>query len=416
MTRNVFALASAIVLVAACSSSSGGASSAPSPAESTAASPAASEAASGSAAAGGGTIKLGGGFALTGDESALDLPASNGANLAVKEINAAGGVNGSQIDFIVHDSQYKMDVTAQTAKQFVEQDKVPLFIGYTDTDSVLAAGPTFQAAKIPFITVGATSPKIPTQVGDMMFLACFGDNVQAAVGAEYSYKTFGHNAYFLWDKGVEYTTLLGGYFKSRFTELGGTIALEDSYDDKASDFSAQITKIKALSPQPDFYYVAAMPYNIGPLVKQFRDAGITGPIVGGDGYDTPDLVKVAGAAAENVFFTTHALMDATGGTEGIKKIIAAYKAEYGNDPENAFAALGYDTVYLMADAVKRAGGTDSAAVKSAIEATKDFPGITGAITFSADSHVPQKGVTVIAIKNGAFTLGAEVVPEKVPAP
>jgi branched-chain amino acid transport system substrate-binding protein len=415
MTRNVFALASAIVLVAACSSSSGGASSAPSPAESTAASPAASEAASGSAAAGG-TIKLGGGFALTGDESALDLPAANGAKLAVKQINAAGGVNGSQIDFIVHDSQYKMDVTAQTAKQFVEQDKVPLFIGYTDTDSVLAAGPTFQAAKIPFITVGATSPKIPTQVGDMMFLACFGDNVQAAVGAEYSYKTFGHNAYFLWDKGVEYTTLLGGYFKSRFTELGGTIALEDSYDDKASDFSAQITKIKALSPQPDFYYVAAMPYNIGPLVKQFRDAGITGPIVGGDGYDTPDLVKVAGAAAENVFFTTHALMDATGGTAGIKKFITDYKAEYGNDPENAFAALGYDTVYLMADAVKRAGGTDSAAVKSAIEATKDFPGITGAITFSADSHVPQKGVTVIAIKNGAFTLGAEVVPEKVPAP
>ena len=141
-----------------------------------------------------------------------------------------------------------MDVTAQTAKQFVEQDKVPLFIGYTDTDSVLASGPTFQNAKIPFITVGATSPKIPTQVGDMMFLACFGDNVQAAVGAEYSFKTFGKNAYFLWDKGVEYTTLLGQYFKSRFTELGGTIALEDSYDDKATDFSAQITKIKALSP------------------------------------------------------------------------------------------------------------------------------------------------------------------------
>jgi branched-chain amino acid transport system substrate-binding protein len=407
--RNVFVLASAIV-IAACSSSPG-----TSVAPSSEAPASASPGASGSAAAGG-TIKLGGGFALTGDESALDLPAANGAKLAVKEINAAGGVNGSQIDFIVHDSQYKMDVTAQTAKQFVEQDKVPLFIGYTDTDSVLASGPTFQAAKIPFITVGATSPKIPSQVGDMMFLACFGDNVQAAVGAEYSYNTFGHNAYFLWDKGVEYTTLLGGYFKSRFTELGGTIALEDSYDDKATDFSAQITKIKALSPQPDFYYVAAMPYNIGPLVKQFRDAGITGPIVGGDGYDTPDLVKVAGGAADNVFFTTHALMDSTGGTDGIKKFITDYKAEYGNDPENAFAALGYDTVYLMVDAIKRAGSTDSAAVKSAIEATKDFPGITGKITFSADSHVPQKGVTVISVKGGKFTLGAEVVPEKVPAP
>jgi branched-chain amino acid transport system substrate-binding protein len=403
MVRNAVALASAILLVAACTTSnpstSGGAS-----------------AGAGGSQAAGGTIKIGGGFALTGDESALDLPAANGAKLAVKQINAAGGVNGSQIDFIVHDSQYKMDVTAQTAKQFVEQDKVPVMIGYTDTGSVLASGPTFQSAKIPFITVGATSPKIPTQVGDMMFLACFGDNVQAAVGAEYAYKTFGHNAYFLWDKGVDYTTLLGGYFKSRFTELGGTIALEDTYDDKATDFSAQITKIKALTPQPSFYYVAAMPYNIGPLVKQFRDAGITGPIVGGDGYDTPDLVKVAGAAAENVFFTTHALMDATGGTDGIKKFMTDYKAEYGNDAENAFAALGYDTVYLLVDAIKRAGSTESAAVKSAIEATKNFPGITGAISFSADTHVPQKGVTVIAVKGGKFTLGAEVVPEKVPAP
>jgi branched-chain amino acid transport system substrate-binding protein len=415
MTRNAVALASAILLVAACTTSNPAASGGASAPASGGASAPASAGAGGSLAAGG-TIKIGGGFALTGDESALDLPAANGAKLAVKQINAAGGVNGSQIDFIVHDSQYKMDVTAQTAKQFVEQDKVPLMIGYTDTDSVIAAGPTFQTAKIPFITVGATSPKIPSQIGDMMFLACFGDNVQAAVGAEYSYKTFGHNAYFLWDKGVEYTTLLGSYFKSRFTELGGTLALEDSYDDKATDFSAQITKVKALSPKPDFYYVAAMPYNIGPLVKQFRDAGITGPIVGGDGYDTPDLVKVAGAAADNTFFTTHALMDATGGTDGIKKFITDYKAEYGNDPENAFAALGYDTVYLLVDAIKRAGSTDSAAVKTALEATKDFKGITGAITFSAGSHVPQKGVTVIAVKGGKFTLGAEVVPEKVPAP
>ncbi|MFL5726231.1 MAG: ABC transporter substrate-binding protein [Chloroflexota bacterium] len=394
MKRTALAFASVIVLIAACSST---------------ASP-------GAGGATGDKIKIGGGFALTGDESALDLPAANGAKLAVKQVNAAGGVLGKQIDFIVHDSQYKMDVTAQNAKQFVEQDKVPLMIGYTDTDSVLASGPTFQSAKIPFITVGATSPKIPTQVGDMMFLACFGDNVQAAVGAEYSFKTFGKNAYFLWDKGVEYTTLLGQYFKSRFTELGGTIALEDSYDDKATDFSAQITKIKALSPAPDFYYVAAMPYNIGPLVKQFRDAGITGPIVGGDGYDTPDLVSVAGAAADNTFFTTHALMDATGGTEGIKKFMTDYKAEFGHDPENAFAALGYDTVFLLVDAIKRANSTDSAAVKSAIEGTKDFKGITGAITFAADSHVPQKGVTVIAVKDSKFTLGAEVVPEKVPAP
>src|SRR4029079_6011783 len=304
----------------------------------------------------------------------------------------------------------------QVAKQFVEQDKVAAVVGFTDTDSVLASGPTIQGAGLPFITAGATSPKIPTQVGDKMFLACFGDNVQAAAGAEYGFKNFGKNAYLLLDKGVEYTTLLAGYLKARFTELVGTLVLEDQYDDKATDFSAQIAKVKALPQQPDFIYIAAMPYNVGPVVKRFRDAGSPGTIIRRDGYDTPDLLSVAGAAAEKVFFTTHALMDKDGGTDGIKKFNGAYNSEYGHDPENAFAALGYDAMYLLADAIKRAGGTDPQAIKKAIEETKNFPGITGAITFAADTHVPQKGVTIIAVKGGKFTLGAEVVPEKVPAP
>lgn len=360
-------------------------------------------------------IKVGGGFALTGDESALDLPAANGAKLAVKEINAAGGVLDRPIELIVRDSKYQMDVTAQIAKQFVEEDKVVAVVGFTDSDSVLASGPIIQKAGLPFITAGATSPKLPDQIGDMMFLACFGDNVQAAAGAEFSFKKFGKTAYLLIDKGVEYTTLLGAYFKARFTELGGTLVLEDTYEDKATDFSAQITKLKALEKQPDFYYIAAMPYNVGPVVKQLRDAGLTGPVVGGDGYDTPDLVSVAGTAAENVFFTTHALIDAKNGTEGIKKFIEAYNKEYKNDPENAFAALGYDSVYLLADAIKRAGSTDAAAIQKALNETKGFKAITGEITFSG-SRVPQKGVTMISIKDGKFTLAQEIVPEKVPSP
>jgi branched-chain amino acid transport system substrate-binding protein len=361
------------------------------------------------------TIKIGGAFALTGDESSLDLPAANGAKLAAKEINAAGGVLGQKIELIVHDSKYQMDVTAQIAKQFVEEDKVIGVVGFTDSDSALAAGPIIQKAGLPFITAGATSPKLPDQIGDMFYLACFGDNVQAAAGAEYSYKNFGKTAYLLIDKGVEYTTLLGAYFKARYTELGGTLAFEDTYEDNATDFSAQITKLKALDKQPDFYYIAAMPYNIGTIVKQLRDAGLTNPVVGGDGYDTPDLIKVAGAAAENVYFSTHALMDADNGTAGIKKFIAAYNKEYGHDPENAFAALGYDSLYLMVDAISRAKSTDPKAIQTALNATKNFVAITGSITFNG-SRVPQKGVTLIHITGGKFTLGAEVVPEKVPSP
>jgi branched-chain amino acid transport system substrate-binding protein len=367
-------------------------------------------------ASGQSSIKLGGGFALTGAESALDVPAANGAQMAVDEINAAGGVNGALFDYVVHDSQYDMAVTAQTAAQFVEEDHVQAFLGYTDTDSVLASGKTFQDAGIPFITVGATSPKIPSQVGDMMFLACFGDNVQAAAGSDYALANFGDTAYLLWDKGIEYTTLLGAYFKAAFTAAGGTIVLEDSYEDNATDFASQIAKITALPEQPDFYYVAAMPYNVGPVVKQMRDAGITGPIVGGDGYDTPDLVAVAGAAADHTYFTTHALMDPVNGTDGIKAFMTAYEAKFGHAAENAFAALGYDTVYLMADALGRATSLAGADIKAAIEATTGFPGITGSISFTPEAHVPLKGVTIIDVEGGAFTLGAEVVPTSVPAP
>jgi len=370
-----------------------------------------------SPAAGSAPWRVGGGFALTGDESVLDAPAANGAQLAVKEINAKGGVLGQPIDLIVHDSQYDMTVTAQDAHRFVEEDKVQAFVGYTDTDSVNASAQIFQDAGIPYITVGATSPKIPSTWGDYIFLEPFGDNVQAAAGAEYAMKNFGKTAYLLSDNGIEYTTLLGQYFKDAFTTAGGTIVLEDVYDDKATDFSGQIAKLKALPAQPDFYYIAAMPYNVGTVVKQFRDAGLTGPIVGGDGYDAPDLVQVAGAASDNVFFTTHALMDPEGGTDGIKAFINAYTAEYGHAPENAFAALGYDSVYLLADAATRAGGMDGAALKSAIETTTGFEGITGAITFTPEQHVPQKGVTIIAVKDGKFTLGeANVVPSAVPAP
>ena len=363
-----------------------------------------------------GAIKIAGGFALPGGGSALDGPAANGALLAVKEINSKGGVLGRPVELVVRDSRYDMDLTAQIARQFVNEDKVVSGIGFSDTDSVMAAGPVFQKAGLPFITVGATSPKIPDQIGDMVYLACFGDNVQAAAGAEFAAKHFGWRAYLLVDKSADYTVLLADYFMSSFKELGGDVVLEDSYTDNTTDLSKQIADLKNLSRQPDFYYIAAMPYNAGTVIEQFRDAGLVGPIVGGDGYDTPEILKLGGNASDNVFFSTHALMDPNSGDEGVKEFIAAYDKEYGHNPENAFAALGYDTMRLMVDAIGRAGSTDSKAIQRAIQDTKDFRGVTGNISYLNGSHVPQKGVTIVAVKGGRFTLGAEIVPEKVPAP
>jgi len=159
------------------------------------------------------SIKIGAPFNVTGSLSSLDAPALNGAKLKAKEINAAGGVNGKTIELVVYDTKTDPTVIASVASQLLNSDKVPVAMGFTDSDSALALGPIFQQAGVPFVTPGATSPKLPEQVGTDMFLACFGDNVQAAAGAEFVLnKLNGKNAYLLRDNSTEYTTLLAKYF------------------------------------------------------------------------------------------------------------------------------------------------------------------------------------------------------------
>lgn len=361
-------------------------------------------------------IKIAAGYGITGGMSSLDEPGSNGAMLAAEEINAAGGVLGRPLELIVRDSQTEPDTTAQIARQFIEEDQVVAGMGFNDSDSALAFAPIFQEAGIPFITAGATSPRLPDQIGDFMFLAPFGDNTQAAVAAEYSFENFGDTAYLLINEGSEFTRLLAGFFKARFEELGGTIVLQDSYELDATDFSAQITRVRALAEQPAFYFVSALPQDIGPVARQMRDAGLTNPIVSGDGADTPLLLEVGGDAANDVYFTTHALMNAELGTERVQAFIAAYNEAYGRDPENAFAALGYDAVYLLADAIERAGSTDAEAIQQALMETEGFAGVTGTVSYAEGSRVPQKAVTMIHVMDEQFTLAGEFVPESVPSP
>ena len=366
---------------------------------------------------GGNTIKIGMIYNMTGSQAPLDAPSANGAKLAAKEINAAGGVLGKKIDLVAYDGKSDAATIANSATQLTQTDKVVAMLGFSDSDMVMAAAPVAAKAGVMFVTSGATSPKLPDQVPDYLYLACFGDNVQAAAGAEYAFDTMkAKTAYLLIDKGMEYTLLLGKYFKERFVELGGKLVLEDTYQGGDKDFSAQITKLKGQKVQPDLLYIASGPDDVGTIIKQFRDAGVKKPIMGGDGYDTPLLIQVAGAGSENVYFTTHSLMDATLGTDAVKKFIAAYQAEYKVPPENAFAGLGYDTVKLIVDAIKRAGSADPKAIRTALAATKDLAGVTGAITYQPGSRIPQKGVTVILVKDGKFTLAQEVVPQKVPAP
>jgi branched-chain amino acid transport system substrate-binding protein len=361
------------------------------------------------------TIRIGMPANLTGDLSSLDGPMVSGAKLKAQQINAAGGVLGKMLELVIVDTRTDRATVAAEGKQLIARRPAAI-VAYTDSDSVLTLGPLAQEAGIPFVTPGATSPKLPGEIGDALFLACFGDNVQAAAGAEFLHRTLrARTVYLLSGTTNVYTTLLSSYFKQAFARDGGTILLEDTY--KADDVSiaSQIARLLALPAKPDALYVAALPDDIGPLVKQLRAAGVNQPIVGGDGYDTPLLLGIGGAAANDVYFSTHVYM-AEDGTDAVKAFYAAYKAAYGRAPENAFAGLGYDAVGLVAQAIAKAGAAEPTKIRATLATTENFAGITGTVSYRPGSRIPDKGVAIIGVKDGRLSLAAELTPSWVPAP
>jgi branched-chain amino acid transport system substrate-binding protein len=361
------------------------------------------------------TIRIGMPANLTGDLSSLDGPMVSGAKLKAQQINAAGGVLGKMLELVIVDTRTDRATVAAEGKQLIARRPAAI-VAYTDSDSVLTLGPLAQEAGIPFVTPGATSPKLPGEIGDALFLACFGDNVQAAAGAEFLHRTLrARTVYLLSDTTNVYTTLLSSYFKQAFAHDGGTILLEDTY--KADDVSiaSQIARLLALPAKPDALYVAALPDDIGPLVKQLRAAGVNQPIVGGDGYDTPLLLGIGGAAANDVYFSTHVYM-AEDGTDAVKAFYAAYKAAYGRAPENAFAGLGYDAVGLVAQAIAKAGSAEPTKIRATLATTENFAGITGTVSYRPGSRIPDKSVAIIGVKDGRLSLAAELTPSWVPAP
>ena len=361
-------------------------------------------------------VKIGAAFDLTGADAALDGSALNGAKLAVKELNSAGGVLGKQIELVIYDGKTDATVISTIVSQLINSDKVSAIVGFTTSDAVLASAPQFTKAGIPFVTPGATSPKLPQQAGKQLFLAAFGDNVQAAVGAQFALKNLkAKTGYLITDEATEYTTLLSGYFKDAFVHGGGKLLGEDHYKSGDKNFQAQITRLKSLENKPDVIYISAMPDEIGLFVKQLRQNGVKQPILGGDGYDTPLLLQVAGKAANDVYYTTHSFVspDAKG---AIAEFSAKYKTEYGDAPQDAFSALGYDSVRLVVDAISRAKSEDPAAIQAALASTSGFHGVTGDISYPNGSQIPQKTVTEIGVKDGALTLAAQEAPDYIPAP
>ena len=356
-------------------------------------------------------IKLGGLYNLTGGMSSIDAPALNGAKLKAKEINDAGGLlDGRKIEVIGIDTKTDQKTTATGAKKALS-DGVIAGLGYGDTTFVMAAAPLFQEQGVPFVTSGATHPELPKWVGDYFFMVPFGDDDQSYAIADYTYNTLGARNVVVWtDNSMDFTKALSKFFKERFTKLGGKVVVEDFFMMGDKDFSAQIARLKAANPKADAVFISAIPNEAGLTVKQIRESGLDLPIVSGDGFDTELVTTVPGKdLANDVYFSTHTYR--ADDRPEVTAFVESYKKEYGRDPENAFAALGYDAVGLIADAIKRAGSTEGAKLKDALAATKGYPGVTGKIAYTRPSRVPAKGVSIISVKKGAYNVESVWYPE-----
>jgi len=344
---------------------------------------------------------------LHGALASIGGPAMNGFVLGLEQ----GSEDGPIPFAALIDTKSDPAAAESAARNLVSS--VSLAAGFTNNGSVLVAGPYFERARVPFLAIGATDPGLPEKVGDRIFMTAFGDNTQAAAAAQFSQREFGSSVAILWDSTSEYTRTLPRYFRTQFEELGGNVVLDASYDG-GCDITTLGQQVASLPQQPQFVYLAGLPDCVGDVVASLRAAGVTEPIVGGDGLDTPNLLVGDPGPTDDVWFTTHAWLSEQTGTPEVKEFIAAYREAYGNAPADAFAALGYDAARLILDVLGRA--RNQAGIFNALENTEGFRGVTGTISFSSESHVPLKTVWVITVQDGQESLADAFVPDSIPSP
>jgi len=352
--------------------------------------------------ASGKTIKLGGVFPITGDVPALGAAMDNGAKLAIKEINASGGVLGKQLDFIVEDDQNQASTAPNAITKLIEQDKVSAVIGTYASKCSIPMAAVAKASKVVMITPGSTNEKVTTEGGEYVFRACFIDPLQGKIGAKFATENLkAKKVAMLYDVGNDYCVGISKEFKANFESSGGTIAYEKTYNTGESDFKAFLTEIKELNV--DVLYLPDNYSTVGLIAKQAKEVGITAKLLGSDSWSDPGLVQVGGAAVEGAYFTDHVSLKSD--NEKIKKFVSSYKAEYNADP-SAFSVLSYDSVYIVAEAIKAAGSTDEVAIKDAMTKLDVDCGTTH-YKFD-EKRNPIKSIVINKVVNGEFNFETEI--------
>lgn len=346
---------------------------------------------------------------LTGQTSSFGISTEKGVKLAVEEINRAGGIDGRPIEVIVRDDQGLPNGAATVVEQLIEEDRVVALIGEVASTNSLAAAPVAQRARIPMISPASTNPKV-TQVGNYIFRAAFIDPMQGWGMAKFARETLRAKTVAIFgDVYSDYSKGLTKYFIDEFVGTGGRIVSEQFYANTDSDFRAQLRAIRRA--RPDVIYVPGYYSQAGVIVKQARRMGMRQPFMGGDGWDSPRLMELAGPTAlNNTYISNHYAADDP--TPAVRDFATRYARRYDEAPDS-LAALAYDTMNLLADALRRAGTTEGRKLREAIAQTRNFHGVTGDITLDAERN-PIKPVIILKYFNGQYVHGVRMMPAVTP--
>lgn len=365
----------------------------------------------GSKGADGDTIKVGGLLEMTGGSASFGISGKNGIDLALKKINEKGVLGGKKLSLVVADTKSEASEATNGMQKLISQDKVVAVIGPNQSSAVIASSAINNGAKVVDITPMGTNPDVTVdpktkQVKPYSFRTCFIDPFQGTVMASFASNELKvKRAAIYIDNTSDYAKGLAQFFKENFVKNGGQVVIEEAYLQKDTDFKSTLTKIKAA--QPDFIYIPGYYQEVGLIVKQAREMGITVPMAGGDGWDSAKLPEIAGKAAlENTFFSSLYSPDDTSDLN--KEFVAEYKKAYNTNPD-VFAALAYDSAMLVAKAIEDAGSADPAKIGEAMAKIKGFKGVSGEVTFN-EQHNPIKSAVIIEHKDGKQTFKTKVNP------
>ncbi len=350
-------------------------------------------------------IKVGHYASLTGKDAAFGIATRKGVMLAVEEINAKGGVLGRPLEYLVEDMQSKQGEAATAVKKLISRDKVTVMIGANASANSLEAAPICQNAKVPMMAISSTNPRV-TEIGDYIFRICFIDPFQGAVLAKFAHGSLkAKRVALLTAINSPYSVGLSAVLRERFAALGGEIVAEQKYSEGDKDFRAQLTAVRAAKPDviaaTGFYSEAAL------ICKQARDFGLNIPIIGGDGWEAPQLAELGGKAVEGTYYCTY--FSADNNAPEVRSFVQRFQTRWNNEKPEGVAALGYDAVYVIAAAMTKSGATGGQKLRDALAATKNHPGVTGHTTIDAKRN-SEKAAVMLLMKNGAPQFFESVTP------